>query len=109
MNSLLRQPIEPVATINTNLNWAFSFTPVKVFTLLITSVYIGYTLQPVPSWLNEWFNISFLLKGTVLILAGWTSLYPLEGYTSIYVIIAAIAILGLFEGFRYIDTDKKKK
>ena len=112
MSNLARFNTDPMSGINAGLNAFFtSAPPLRVFIILITSVWIGYTLQPVPSWASAVFDTSILFKLLVLIMSGWAALHPLEGYTVIYIIGAAIVILGLFEFSRVkvaVDVSTKK-
>ena len=39
---------------------------------------MGYTLQPVPTWLNNIFNTSQVFKFIVLYLAGLVAVYPVS-------------------------------
>ncbi len=98
MSNFARSNMDPMAGINAGLNAFFTTAPpLRVFIILITSVWIGYTLQPVPTWANAVFDTSVLFKFLVLIMSGWAALHPLEGYTVIYIIGASMLILGLFE------------
>ncbi len=79
----------------------------RVLLLLITGVYMGYTLQPVPKWLNKMFDTSVLLKFAVLFIAGSISLYPLNNNSLMWVTVGSVLTLGLFEYMRKIDKDNK--
>ena len=114
MSNLLKNNIDPTAGLNTMLNSIFvSAPPLRIFILLISSVFIGYTLQPVPAWLSNMFDTSFIFKLLVLMFTGWASLSPLEGYASIYIMVFSFIILGMFELSRAsvsvsVDVNKKK-
>lgn len=75
----------------------------RVLLLLITGVFMGYTLQPIPKWLNKLFDTSILLKFTALFIAGSISLYPLNNNSLMWVTIGSILTLVLFQYMRKID------
>ena len=110
--SNLAKVMDPMIGVNSALNALFTTAPpLRVFIILITSVWIGYTLQPVPAWLNDMFNTSLLFKLLILIFAGWAGLHPLDGYTSVYIVGASFLILALFEFSRVkvaVDVSTKK-
>jgi hypothetical protein len=82
-----------------------------IFTYIFVSIYIGYTLQPVPEWLNKLFNESNIFKFIVLLLFMSLSLHGKpNGITQedlMIIIISSICILSLFEFFRKIDKNNK--
>ncbi len=75
---------------------------IRMFLLLITGVFMGYTLQPVPKWLDTLFNTSHILKFFVLFIAGSISVYPLNSNSIISVLIGTIITLLIFESARNI-------
>ncbi len=75
----------------------------RVLLLLITGVFMGYTLQPVPKWLNKMFDTSILLKFIVLFIAGSISLYPLNNNSLMWITIGSILTLVLFQYMRKMD------
>lgn len=84
--------------------------------LLVTGVFMGYTLQPVPKWLSHLFDTSNLLKFCVLFLAGSIAVYPLNPKKMVWVTIGSLVTLMLFDMARkydqYLDkqaTAKKKE
>ncbi len=87
-------------------NNIFSNNYLRVFLLLITGVYMGYTLQPVPKWLNKMFDTSILLKFAILFIAGSISLYPLNNNSLMWVTVGSILTLGLFQYMRKMDETK---
>ncbi len=93
------------------MNKTFKNDFFRMLSFVIVSVFIGYTLQPVPKWLNNLFDKSFILKFIVMLLVGITAVYPLDKTEIINIVISSIIILVLFEGARYIDKliDKSKE
>lgn len=104
MNSLIEAPVQIV-------NTSFYYDFFRLFSLVISGVFAGYTLQPVPKWLNNLFDTSILFKYMVLVIIGITALYPVNGKKMIDILISSGIILLLFAGLRHIDKlieDKKK-
>jgi len=75
---------------------------IKTFLIILTGIYAGYTLQPVPKWLNELFDTNLIFKFIIILIIGITMLHPLDMSKLMVVIVCAVLILGLFEGFRNI-------
>jgi ABC-type dipeptide/oligopeptide/nickel transport system permease subunit len=73
---------------------------IKLFLTLVTGVLAGYTLQPVPEWLNNLFNTSNLLKFIILVIISFTILHPLDEDKLKLSIISSFIILFLFEKMR---------
>lgn len=73
---------------------------IRVFIMLITGVFAGYTLQPVPPWLSTFFDKSNILKFLVLFLGGSVAAYPLTNHNIIIVSICSLIILTIFQLFR---------
>ena len=72
---------------------------------------MGYTLQPVPKWLNNLFDTSNILKFLVLFISGAIAVYPLTQENIIIVTLCSIIVLFLFQMARTHDKkleDKKK-
>jgi hypothetical protein len=88
------------------LNETLANNFVRMFIMLLCGVFIGYTLQPVPHWLSNLFDTSNLLKFSVLLFAGITAVYPLDGDEIYYIVFGSLFILILFNIFR--NYDKKK-
>lgn len=85
------------------INKTFSNDFFRMLSFVIVSVFIGYTLQPVPKWLNNLFDKSIVLKFIVMLLVGITAVYPLDKSKTLNIVISSAIILLLFEGARYID------
>jgi len=75
--------------------------------MLICSVLIGYTLQPVPQWLSNLFDKSNSFKFIILFLTGITAVYPLDGNEIYYIIFGSLSVLILFAVFRKYDSFKE--
>jgi len=79
---------------------------IRVFLLVITGIFAGYTLQPVPTWLNNWFNTSVIFKFIVLVLIGAVALHPLDVNKLRMVLIVSAIILAVFFFARLADIVK---
>lgn len=75
----------------------------RTILLLVTGVYMGYTLKPVPKWLNKLFDTSHLIKFLVLFIAGCISVYPLNKTNITWVFISSVLTLFIFQCARYLD------
>jgi hypothetical protein len=73
---------------------------IRYFLVVLTSVMAGYTLQPVPSVLNNLFDNSQLFKFLILFLVGCAAFYPLDDKKLTKLIIAVFIVLLLFEVIR---------
>jgi hypothetical protein len=81
--------------ININ-NKVFKNNYLRMILLLISSVFMGYTLQPVPKWLNNLFDTSNILKFFILFISGTLAVYPLNNENIIYVTVCSILVLVIF-------------
>ena len=97
-----------------SVNNTFSNDFFKLFSLLLTGIFAGYTLQPVPKWLNKLFDSSHIFKFFIIFVIGITSVYPINKNKISNIFISSVVILVIFSVFRYIDTiyekyEKKEK
>ena len=77
---------------------------------LITGVFMGYTLQPVPKWLNDTFNNSFIFKVVILIIIALLAQHKLESRSQILLIVAAsVFVMVIFEMFRRQQEQESEK
>lgn len=89
-------------SVNLN-NHFFKNDYFRTFLLLISGVFMGYTLQPVPKWLNKLFDTSPLIKFLVLFISGCISVYPLNKNNIILVFVGSVLTLIFFQCARYLD------
>jgi hypothetical protein len=89
--------------ITNKYNNILSMDFVRILLLLLTSVYIGFTLQPVPETLNKLFNNSNLFKFLILFIFGSIALYPLDNKKTINLSMSCIILLYLFNYLRNLD------
>ena len=76
---------------------------VRLLVLILGGIYAGYTLQPIPEWLNNLFNKSNVFKFLILMMIGLVASYPINEQKIMNVIIISIFILVFFELKRKID------
>ena len=82
------------------LNNILKYDYVRIFIMIITGVFAGYTLQPVPLWLHKIFDTSNILKFFILFLGGCVASYPLTNNNLLIIFISSIIILFIFNLFR---------
>ena len=82
------------------INTALSNKHTYAFFTLFSGIFLGYTLQPVPNWLNDIFNTNQLFKYFVIVIVGLTVTYPVDKTEFIAIIIIAAVILVLLELMR---------
>lgn len=95
-NNASNASYDVINTILSNDYW-------RAFLLTVTSVYAGYTLQPVPKKLNRIFNNSTSFKFIVLCIMLLTAFYPLNNNKIILAIVVPITVLVFFEILRKFD------
>ncbi len=95
--------IDTFVKINNDI---FKNNYLRILLLLVTGVFMGYTLQPVPKWLNNLFDTSYILKFFVLFIAGCIALYPVNNDSITCVFLGSVVTLYLFNIFRSYDLNK---
>jgi hypothetical protein len=75
----------------------------RLASLILAGVFAGYTLQPVPRWLNRLFDTSVVFKFFVITVIGITAVYPLNKSKFVNVVISAALLLAIFEVMRGYD------
>lgn len=93
----MQQIIEDIVKLHNDL---LKNEYIKIFIIIITSIFIGYTLQPVPSWLDNLFTKSNLFKFIIIFYGGLVTLNTVSSHQIIILFIVSIVILYLFEEFR---------
>lgn len=111
MSNILLDTSEKLVSLGTeysNISFANDFF--RLFSIILTGVFAGYTLQPVPKWLHDLFDNSVLFKFLILLIIGLTGSYPIDSTTKFTnVLFAVILVLAIFEGFRYYQARLDKK
>ncbi len=97
-----------------SINVILSNKQMYAFFMLLSGIFLGYTLQPVPDWLNNIFNTSQLFKYIVIIIVGLTVAYPIDKTEFTAIIIMAAIILVMFKLMRikiekYLDQTIERK
>lgn len=81
----------------------------RLISLLIAGVFAGYTLQPVPKWLNEQFDNNVIFKFAILVVIGITALYPIDEKKFVYIVLTSVITLALFEILRKFEKQEPPK
>ena len=68
--------------------------------LILTSVFAGYTLQPVPKALNNLFDNSQIFKFVVLFTVGCVAFYPVDHDKLVKITVSCLLLLLIFESLR---------
>lgn len=90
----------PIGPIVKALNALLSNNVVRLFVLAVASVYTGYTLYPVPDFLNKMFDTSVVFKYLILMLVLAASIFPLDESKTLLVLGIPVLVLCLFELMR---------
>lgn len=67
------------------------------FFTLFSGIFLGYTLRPIPKWLNKIFDTSRMFKYFVIVIVGLTIMYPIDKTEFSAIIIMAVVILVILE------------
>ena len=82
----------------------------RILIMIVTGVFMGYTLQPVPKWLNNLFDTSHVFKFLIIFFAGLVAVYPINKQNIMWVSLCSVATLLLFHLFRkYQERLEKEK
>jgi hypothetical protein len=79
------------------------YGPIRIFLFLISSVFLGYTLHPVPKWLNNLFENNIIFKFFVMLIVSSIAVYPMSKQEFLYIILFSIIVLSIFELLRLFD------
>ena len=85
------------------LNYVFGNKFVRMFIAILTSIWAGYILQPVPAWLNNVFNTSHAFKFVVLVFIGLAMSDPITLDSLATTLLTATAISVVFAFMRHYD------
>jgi hypothetical protein len=94
MDNIILQKTVEIDNVLLNNNY------IRNVLFLISGVFLGYILQPVPTFLNNLFNNSILFKFIILFIFGSTAVYPVNKNNILPVIFGSIITLILFEYLR---------
>lgn len=91
------------------LNKSFQNNHLRVFLLLLIAVLTGYTLQPVPKFLNKLFDNCNFFKYIILLLMLTFSFYPVDSQEVFYILVLPLLLLLFFDIVRKNDDFLEKK
>lgn len=94
-----------VQVLNTSLQSVY----VRGFIFMLAGVYMGYTLQPVPEWLNDLFNTSNPFKFVILFFTSIAATYPLNNESVMVALVSSFVVLTLFEVMRNNKLNKNEQ
>jgi hypothetical protein len=94
-------PVSPIANV---LNALLSNNMGRLFILAVASVYTGYTLYPVPKFLDNLFYTSNVFKYLILVLVLGASIFPLDESKTMLVLTVPALVLIFFEMLRQYDS-----
>ena len=89
--------LEKIVQVNNNI---LVNDYIRTFIIILSGVFIGYTIQPIPKWLHNIFDTSNIFKFFILFYTGVIALYPLTKDKVQSIIIGVIISMYLFEVFR---------
>lgn len=70
-------------------------------------ILLGYTLQPVPKWMNRIFDNSQIAKFLILMAVGFTMLPSLSTTNVAYLAVICASVLALMHVARTMDKDER--
>ena len=79
----------------------------RLLSTLFIGILVGYTIQPVPKWLNNLFDNSNIFKFILIFINCIISTYPIDTSKIINSFISSVIILVIFFVFRYMDKKDK--
>ena len=91
------------------INKVLSNDLLRTIEIVITGIFAGYILQPVPRWLNSYFDTSTPFKFIILLLIGLGVSYPVTPDSLVNVVLTSIAILVAFALARRYDSYLNEK
>jgi hypothetical protein len=88
--------------VNTN-NFIYQNNSIRMMLFIISGVFLGYTLEPIPKTLDKLFKTSIIFKFLILFVTACIYVYPLNIHHIINIVICSIMALVIFEGIRIYD------
>jgi hypothetical protein len=90
-----------------SINYTLQNVYLRNFIFILSGVFMGYTLQPVPVWLNHLFNTSHILKFIILFISCLSVFYPMDEKEMAITFVCCILVLIVFYILRKEMTEKK--
>ena len=94
-------------------NFIYQNNSIRMMLFIISGVFLGYTLEPVPKTLEKLFKTCIIFKFLILFITACIYVYPLNIEHIINIVICCIIALVIFEGIRiydkYIEKEKEKE
>lgn len=89
--------VDKIVQLNNNI---LSNNYFRTLMIILTGVFIGYTLNPIPKWLNTIFDTSYIFRFLILFYTGVLALYPLTKDNIKWITTGSIVCMYLFKLFR---------
>ena len=105
----MSQIIDGIVNMN---NFIYQNNSIRMMLFIISGVFLGYTLEPIPKTLDKLFKTSIIFKFLILFVTACIYVYPLNIHHIINIVICSIMALVIFEGIRIYDKyieDKEKE
>lgn len=104
----MSQIVDGIVNMN---NLIYQNNSIRMMLFMISGIFLGYTLEPIPKTLDKLFKNSIIFKFIIIFVAGCIYVYPLNIEHIINILVCSIIALVLFEGIRMYDKyieDKEK-
>ena len=99
-----------LTNFNNAVNNVYEQNPhIKLWITLVTGILLGYTLGPVPVWLQKMLDNNIFLKFYIIFIFGIVASVPLKGNILIFNFVFTILLLFLMEQARRMDKKRRFK
>jgi len=102
----MSQVIDNIVNMN---NYIYQNNSVRMMLFIISGVFLGYTLEPIPKTLEKLFKNSNIFKFIILFVTACIYVYPLNIQHLINIVVCSILALVIFEGIRIYDIYVEEK
>ena len=102
----MSQVIDNIVNMN---NYIYQNNSVRMMLFIISGVFLGYTLEPIPKTLEKLFKNSNIFKFIILFVTACIYVYPLNIQHLINIVVCSILALVIFEGIRIYDKYVEEK
>jgi len=78
----------------------------RYFIFILSGIFLGYTLQPVPLWINHLFNTSNIFKFFIIFFSTISIFYPMDPNEMTITFVMTFCMLILFTILRSKEVEK---
>ncbi len=82
------------------VNYLLQNSYLRNFIFMLSAIFLGYTLQPVPLWMNHLFNTSHIFKFLIIFISSVSIFYPMDKNEMLIAFISSFFLLIAFNIFR---------